>query len=47
MDGKKLWREENGRNKVGKRREWKEQGCEKERMEGIRLRDEKRDGRIE
>ncbi len=30
-------RKRNGRNKIGKRREWKELGWEEKRMEGIRL----------
>ena len=37
MEGIKLEREENGRNKVGKRREWNEEGWEEMRMEGIWL----------
>ena len=37
MEGIRLEREENGRNKVGKRREWNEEGWEEMRMEGIWL----------
>ena len=36
MEGIRLRREENGRNKVGKRREWKEYGRKEKRMGGIR-----------